>query len=161
MSVKDRISVRHSCISIIHHTIGSGNANIPIHKQSCIQIVNCSNTFVNHGKLLYGRTFQIAICPRISSMNGFYVKFISSCIGIIENGFCLHVGNSIFYYKMRSNNINHFVAMQRQGNIVGYQGKKDPRPIYEFVYNGKKHRIAVQVSDNGYIVGANCKSSKE
>ena len=32
---------------------------------------------------------------------------------------------------------------------------------YEFTYNGKKQRIAVQVSNNGYIVGANPKSLKE
>lgn len=48
-----------------------------------------------------------------------------------------------------------------QGNIVGTQGKRNPRTIYEFVYNGKKQRIAVQVGSNGYIVGANPKSMKE
>ena len=48
-----------------------------------------------------------------------------------------------------------------QGSIVGTRGKKDPRTIYEFVYNGKKRRIAIQVSENGYIVGANPKSVKE
>ena len=48
-----------------------------------------------------------------------------------------------------------------QGKIVGKQGKKNPRTIYEFTYNGEKQRIAVQVSENGYIVGANPKSLKE
>ena len=48
-----------------------------------------------------------------------------------------------------------------QGNIVGKQGKKNPRTVYEFTYNGEKQRIAVQVSENGYIVGANPKSVKE
>ena len=48
-----------------------------------------------------------------------------------------------------------------QGNIVGIQGKRNPRTIYEFVYNGKTQRIAVQVGSNGYIVGANLKSLEE
>lgn len=49
-----------------------------------------------------------------------------------------------------------------QGNIVGTQGKKDPpRMIYEFIYNGVKQRIAVQVADNGFIVGANPKSLED
>jgi filamentous hemagglutinin len=48
-----------------------------------------------------------------------------------------------------------------QGNVVGTQGKRNPRTIYEFTYNGEKQRIAVQVSKNGYIVGANPKSIKE
>ena len=45
-----------------------------------------------------------------------------------------------------------------QGNIVGTQGKRDLRTIYEFVYNGETRRVAVQVSSNGYIVSANPKS---
>ncbi len=48
-----------------------------------------------------------------------------------------------------------------QGNIVGSQGKINPRTVYEFVYNGVTQRIAVQVGSNGYIVGANPKSMKE
>ena len=48
-----------------------------------------------------------------------------------------------------------------QGNVVGTQGKRNPRTIYEFVYNGQKQRIAVQVGSNGYIVGANLKSLEE
>ncbi len=48
-----------------------------------------------------------------------------------------------------------------QGNVVGTQGKRDPRTIYEFVYYGQKQRIAVQVGSNGYIVSANLKSLEE
>ena len=48
-----------------------------------------------------------------------------------------------------------------QGQIVDYQGKRDPRPVYEFEYNGGTYRVAVQVGSNGYIVGANPKSTKE
>lgn len=47
-----------------------------------------------------------------------------------------------------------------QGNIVGTQGKRNPRTIYEFTYNGLTQRIAIQVSENGYIVGADLKSMK-
>ena len=46
----------------------------------------------------------------------------------------------------------------KQGNIVGKQGKKKPRKIFEFVYEGKTRRIAITISDNGFIVGANPKS---
>ena len=57
---------------------------------------------------------------------------------------------------------NYVLEAVYQGNIVGTQGKKSPpRTVYEFTYNGKKQRIAVQVSNNGYIVGANPKSLKE
>ena len=42
-----------------------------------------------------------------------------------------------------------------QGTIVGTQGKRNPRDIYEFEYNGETYRVAVQVGSNGYIVGAN------
>jgi hypothetical protein len=44
-----------------------------------------------------------------------------------------------------------------QGNVVNYQRK---RPIYEFMYKGKKQLLAVTVSDNGFIVGANPASFK-
>ena len=55
---------------------------------------------------------------------------------------------------------NYVLEAVYQGNIVGTQGKRNPRSIYEFTYNGTKQRIAVQVSNNGYIVGANPKSIK-
>lgn len=56
---------------------------------------------------------------------------------------------------------NYVLEAVYQGNIVGYQGKRNPRAIYEFVYNGVTQRVAVQVGCNGYIVGANPKSMKE
>ena len=48
----------------------------------------------------------------------------------------------------------------QQGNIVGTQGKRNPQTVYEFVYKGKRQRIAIQVGSNGYIVSANPKSMK-
>ena len=56
---------------------------------------------------------------------------------------------------------NYVLEAVYQGNIVGTQGKRNPRTVYDFIYNGEPHRIAVQVSKNGYIVGANPKSMKE
>ena len=56
---------------------------------------------------------------------------------------------------------NYVLEAVHQGNIVGTQGKRDPRTIYEFIYNGQKQRIAVQVGSNGYIVGANLRSNEE
>ena len=56
---------------------------------------------------------------------------------------------------------NYVLEAIHQVNIVGAQGKRNPRTIYEFVYNGVTQRIAVQVSTNGYIVVANPKSMKE
>lgn len=43
----------------------------------------------------------------------------------------------------------------QQDKIVGYQGRGTGRPIYEFDYEGKVHRLAITVGSNGYIVGAN------
>ncbi|MFC2659083.1 MAG: hypothetical protein ACFN1F_09960 [Segatella sp.] len=48
-----------------------------------------------------------------------------------------------------------------QGKIIGTQGRRNPRTVYEFTYNGERHTIAVQVSENGYIVSANPRSNKE
>jgi filamentous hemagglutinin len=42
-----------------------------------------------------------------------------------------------------------------QGRIVGYQGAGAGRPIFETVINGQSQRIAITVSDNGFVVGAN------
>ncbi|MCP4308913.1 MAG: hypothetical protein GY788_29390 [bacterium] len=42
-----------------------------------------------------------------------------------------------------------------RGTIVGYQGADTGRPIYEVMFNGQTQRVAVTVSDNGFIVGAN------
>jgi len=46
-----------------------------------------------------------------------------------------------------------------KGKAVGYQGKKQTRIIYEVNFNRKTHYIALTVSDNGYIVGANPRTS--
>jgi hypothetical protein len=68
-----------------------------------------------------------------------------------------------FYGKGISNNEipNYIMEAVHQGNIVGYQGKKNPRTIYEFLYEGKKQKIAITIASNGFIVGANPKTSKE
>ena len=42
-----------------------------------------------------------------------------------------------------------------EGKPVGFQGAGTGRPIFEVEFNGRVQRIAVTVSDNGYIVGAN------
>lgn len=41
------------------------------------------------------------------------------------------------------------------GRVVGYQGKGAGRPVVEYEFNGATHRMAVTVSNNGFIVGAN------
>lgn len=46
-----------------------------------------------------------------------------------------------------------------QGRLVGYQGTGYGRPIYEIAINGQPQLIAVTVGSNGYIVGANPRSS--
>lgn len=56
---------------------------------------------------------------------------------------------------------NFVLEALHQGNVVGTQGKRNPRTVYEFIYRGKKYRIAIQVSENGYIVSANPRSNKE
>lgn len=48
------------------------------------------------------------------------------------------------------------MAAVTRGTFLGYQGTIEPRrEIYEVIFNGKTQYIAVTVSDNGYIVGAN------
>lgn len=56
---------------------------------------------------------------------------------------------------------NYVLEAVYQGNIIGTQGRRNPRTVYEFTYNGEIQRIAVQVSTNGYIVSANPRSIKE
>ncbi|MBD2625327.1 hypothetical protein [Trichormus variabilis] len=46
-----------------------------------------------------------------------------------------------------------------EGKSIRYQGKKQTRIIYEVNFNSKNHYISVTVSDNGYIVGANPRTS--
>ncbi|MBQ7522949.1 MAG: hypothetical protein IJT07_00280 [Oscillospiraceae bacterium] len=55
----------------------------------------------------------------------------------------------------------YLLEASSRGTPVGLQGKRNPRVVYEVFYNGEKHWVAVQVSSNGYIVGANPKSVKE
>lgn len=57
---------------------------------------------------------------------------------------------------------NYVLEAVYQGNVVGTQGKRTPpRTIYEFTYNGKTQRIAVQIGSNGYIVSANPRSMED
>lgn len=71
-------------------------------------------------------------------------------------------GNDFSNIGISEDKIPEFVMTAvTQGTIVGAQGKRNPRPIYEFEYNGEKYKIAVQVGSNGYIVGANPRSTKE
>ena len=43
-----------------------------------------------------------------------------------------------------------------QNKILGYQGTVEPRrTIYEVYFNGKTDYVAITISNNGYIVGAN------
>lgn len=61
-----------------------------------------------------------------------------------------------------NNEISNFVMEAiHQGNIVGTQGTKNPRTVYEFVYEGIKRRVAVTIGSNGFVVGANLQSMKE
>ncbi|MFU2164939.1 hypothetical protein ACMZ6Z_09235, partial [Streptococcus pluranimalium] len=46
------------------------------------------------------------------------------------------------------------------GELIGYQGRGQGRPIYELTVNGEVKRVAITVGDNGFIVGANPVSSK-
>lgn len=52
---------------------------------------------------------------------------------------------------------DYIMSALENGKIVGYQGRGTGRPIYEFMYNGETHRVAITVGDNGFIVGANPK----
>ena len=46
-----------------------------------------------------------------------------------------------------------------EGKQVGFQGKGDGRPIYEVEINGATKFIAVTTGKNGFIVGANPRTS--
>jgi len=51
-----------------------------------------------------------------------------------------------------------------RGKMIGYQKTKNktPREVYELEFNGKTIKIAITISDNGFIVGANpIKKEKE
>ncbi|WP_116210849.1 hypothetical protein [Streptomyces olivoreticuli] len=49
----------------------------------------------------------------------------------------------------------HLKNALTDGKTVGQQGADGERPIYEAVFNGRTHRGAITVGDNGFIVGAN------
>ncbi|MDZ8026356.1 MAG: hypothetical protein RMY36_018785 [Nostoc sp. SerVER01] len=51
------------------------------------------------------------------------------------------------------------IAAVTQGRVTGYQGRRKTRTIYQVTFNGKTQYISVTVSDNGYIVGANPRTS--
>ena len=56
---------------------------------------------------------------------------------------------------------DYILEAVHQGKIDGTQGSGPrPRTVYEVIYEGEPHHIAVQISDNGYIVSANPKSMK-
>jgi filamentous hemagglutinin len=42
-----------------------------------------------------------------------------------------------------------------KGEVIGYQGKGNGRPIYRVTYDGKEYNVAITIGSNGYIVGAN------
>lgn len=46
-----------------------------------------------------------------------------------------------------------------EGKLIGYQGAGAGRPIYELKINGQMQRVAVIVSDNSFVVGANPRGS--
>lgn len=52
----------------------------------------------------------------------------------------------------------YVMSAVKYGSIVGYQGRGQGRPIYEFIYDGVTRRIAITIGSNGYVVGANPKS---
>ena len=52
----------------------------------------------------------------------------------------------------------YVMSAVKYGRIVGYQGRGQGRPIFEFTYEGITRRIAITIGRNGYIVGANPRS---
>ena len=52
----------------------------------------------------------------------------------------------------------YIMTAVKYGTIIGYQGRGQGRPIYEFKYEGIIRRIAITIGSNGYVVGANPKS---
>ncbi|WP_336985141.1 hypothetical protein [Asaia sp. HN128] len=48
-----------------------------------------------------------------------------------------------------------------EGKIVGYQGEGTGRPIFQTTVNGSELNIAITVSENGYIVGANMRGARK
>lgn len=53
---------------------------------------------------------------------------------------------------------NYIATAIKEGKVIGYQGKGNGRPIYEFKYNGKIERAAITIGNNGFIIGLNRRS---
>jgi hypothetical protein len=51
------------------------------------------------------------------------------------------------------------MAAVTMGRFVHYQGRSRTRLIYELTFNDQTHYIAVTIGSNGYIVGANPRTS--
>jgi hypothetical protein len=51
--------------------------------------------------------------------------------------------------------IDAIMSAVTRGVIIGTQGTKGTRDVYEFDFNGTVQYISITVGDNGYIVGAN------
>jgi len=47
------------------------------------------------------------------------------------------------------------LAAVTKGNLIGYQGQEFPRLVFAVIFKGKHQFVAVSISTNGYIVGAN------
>ena len=62
---------------------------------------------------------------------------------IEEHGSQIH-GKGISNEEIPNYVPNYVMEAIHQGNIVGYQGKKNPRTIYEFVYEGKNSALQFQ-----------------
>uniref|UniRef100_UPI0015E187D5 hemagglutinin repeat-containing protein n=1 Tax=Campylobacter concisus TaxID=199 RepID=UPI0015E187D5 len=56
---------------------------------------------------------------------------------------------------------NYVATAIKEGKVIGYQGKGNGRPIYEFKYNGKIERAAITIGNNGFIIGLNRRSLNE
>ena len=52
----------------------------------------------------------------------------------------------------------YIMSAVKYGHIVGYQGRGQGRPIYEFTYEHTIRQIAITIGSNGYVVGANPRS---
>jgi hypothetical protein len=82
----------------------------------------------------------------------------------------LEIGNDISGWQhIRKNHANEFInrgipedmiidaimSAVTSGVIIGTQGTKGTRDVYEVDFNGAVQYISITVGDNGYIVGAN------
>lgn len=49
----------------------------------------------------------------------------------------------------------YLMTAVKYGTVIGVQGRRGGRAIYEFRYCGQLRRIAISIGNNGFIVGAN------